>query len=417
MDMDETRLGQLLRGVLLASMAAPFVLGSVACGGRVDGTLPGSRDSGPTDSGLHPQPNDGAPVPPPGCAEHGCACSDGCTPIAMCVNSVLVCSCECSPEDAGMPPDADFPDVIYPDAELPDVSYPDASFPDSGDPCVPAKNVCGSFVPAYCFDAALPDSGSLTPAECMEFCGTQQYCYAGADPSGNGGFGVVCNLCVTGRRPAGLRRAGATRAKKAESPLAGYLAESARLEAASIAAFDRLGAELAAHGAPPELIEASARAAADEVRHARVTAALARRYGGRASLRRSSTSLHRRARSLEAIAIENAVEGCVRETFGALTALAQSKTAGDVRLRAAMKRIAEDETRHAALGWAVARWAEGQLDARARARVEAARQAAIEELARHAVDEPPIALQRVAGLPSAAASRRMLDELQRTLWA
>jgi hypothetical protein len=31
--------------------------------------------------------------------------------------------------------------------------------------------------------------------------------------------------------------------------------------------------------------------------------------------------------------------------------------------------------------------------------------------------ERPIALRRVAGLPSAAASRRMLEELQRTLWA
>ena len=52
-------------------------------------------------------------------------------------------------------------------------------------------------------------------------------------------------------------------------------------------------------------------------------------------------------RELEAIAIENAVEGCVRESFGALLATWQAKTAGDARVRAAMKRIARDETRHA----------------------------------------------------------------------
>ena len=42
-------------------------------------------------------------------------------------------------------------------------------------------------------------------------------------------------------------------------------------------------------------------------------------------------------------------------------------------MRRTFARIAADETRHAALSWAVARWAERRLDAAARARIAAAR--------------------------------------------
>jgi hypothetical protein len=58
------------------------------------------------------------------------------------------------------------------------------------------------------------------------------------------------------------------------------------------------------------------------------------------------------ARSLEELAVENAVEGCVRETYGALTAIWQARTAKDPSVAAAVRRIARDETRHAALSWA-----------------------------------------------------------------
>ncbi len=68
-------------------------------------------------------------------------------------------------------------------------------------------------------------------------------------------------------------------------------------------------------------------------------------------------------RSLEALAVENAVEGCVRETMGALFAMHQAASAADPHVRATMVSIAPDETRHAALGWAVAEWALDSLRA------------------------------------------------------
>ncbi|MGH7436059.1 MAG: ferritin-like domain-containing protein, partial [Polyangiaceae bacterium] len=61
-------------------------------------------------------------------------------------------------------------------------------------------------------------------------------------------------------------------------------------------------------------------------------------------------------RPLEDIATENAAEGCVRETFGALIGIWQARFAGDPQVRRAMNGVARDESRHAALSWEVARW-------------------------------------------------------------
>ena len=52
-------------------------------------------------------------------------------------------------------------------------------------------------------------------------------------------------------------------------------------------------------------------------------------------------------RALGVVAIENAVEGCVRETFGALIASWQAEHARDPGIKRLMRSIARDETRHA----------------------------------------------------------------------
>src|SRR5205823_490342 len=57
--------------------------------------------------------------------------------------------------------------------------------------------------------------------------------------------------CTVGRRPAGLVQLSPA---EESSVLGAYFAETAYLEAASIVAFERLGAELRAHGAPEALI-------------------------------------------------------------------------------------------------------------------------------------------------------------------
>ena len=94
--------------------------------------------------------------------------------------------------------------------------------------------------------------------------------------------------------------------------------------------------------------------------------ALARRFGGAVDAPRVAA---RAVRSLEELAVENAAEGCARETFGALVATWQARAAGNPLVRGVMARIARDETRHADLAWAVDGWARGRLESRrARAR-------------------------------------------------
>ena len=119
---------------------------------------------------------------------------------------------------------------------------------------------------------------------------------------------------VSGRRAAHVRPAGELVARD----LAGaWLAHAAWLEAASVYAFFRLADELALHGAPIALVRIARQSAMDEMRHAAVVASLAARYGARPAAVEVDPPA---ARSLEAMAIENAVEGCVRETWGAIVA-------------------------------------------------------------------------------------------------
>ena len=86
-------------------------------------------------------------------------------------------------------------------------------------------------------------------------------------------------------------------------------------------------------------------------------------------------------RSLVEIARENAVEGCVRETAGAVVAARDAGRFEDPRLREIFAAIAVDERRHANLAWAVDDWARPRLTAAERRDVDAARAAAIRALA------------------------------------
>jgi hypothetical protein len=218
-------------------------------------------------------------------------------------------------------------------------------------------------------------------------------------------------LCfVTGRRPRGLRPCGPDRAA---GRVARYLSRMAHLEAASVSAFTMLARELEAHGAPRRLRDDAVRAAKDEARHARVVGDLAERAGG--SVRRLRVRAGR-PRSLEAMAIENAVEGCVRETFGAAVAIAQSLTASNPLVRGAMRRIAGDETGHAELSWRVARWLEGRLDRAARDRVARARRRAALSVTKSARATVHPSLVEQLGIPAAPLASAIAEDLARTLW-
>ena len=108
----------------------------------------------------------------------------------------------------------------------------------------------------------------------------------------------------------------------------------------------------------------------------------------------------------------------MRETYAALAATVQATRARAGDLRAAMTRIAEDETRHAALSWQIASWAERRLGPTARARVATARAQAIAALrAELAAQRVPCELLVDAGEPTAVEAVRLLDALTEALAA
>ena len=217
--------------------------------------------------------------------------------------------------------------------------------------------------------------------------------------------------CAIGRRPEGLL---AHESAPCADPIGGFFAEAAHLEAASVFSFERLARELLELGAPDELLAAASAAREDEIRHARMTAKLARRFGGSTS---APLVAALPARDRLAIALENATEGCVRETYGALVAHRQAAHATDPSIRCMMHVIAADETMHAGLAWDVAAWLEPQLTADERVLVEDARRRAIADLRRELAAHIHPDLETRAGMPNAETAIRLLDSLDRSFLA
>ncbi|MBL9107591.1 MAG: ferritin-like domain-containing protein [Myxococcales bacterium] len=193
-----------------------------------------------------------------------------------------------------------------------------------------------------------------------------------------------------------------------------WLARAAHDEAASIYAFLALAAELTAHGAPADLIARVRDAAADEARHARLVDRLAREHHAPAV---ALDVAFAPPRDLLAIAVENAVEGCVRETWAALSAAHQARHAHDPRHRALYQMIAADEARHAELAWALDAWLLGQLTPADHARVEAARGAAARELRAALAGEPYGHELAALGLPDPRTAHRLAASLDAALWS
>ncbi len=277
--------------------------------------------------------------------------------------------------------------------------------PDHFAPCGYTEQIFDS---ATCLVDTTADGGVQDANVCNELCSWDEpdcIYYS----LGDAGEYLTCGAGCIGRLQEGARLDFAESCEPLDETDGDVLARAAALEASSVDAFHALAEELREHGAPTELICEAKRSARDEVRHARSMAALARAYGGEARRPSSTTS---RVRRLVDIAIENAVEGCVRETYGAALAGWQAAQARDPRVRAVMRGIARDESRHAELGWRIHRWALAKLSAAERRRVTHARRAAARDLARSIEATRP---RSAIGMPDVHASRAMYRGLS-TLW-
>ena len=194
--------------------------------------------------------------------------------------------------------------------------------------------------------------------------------------------------------------------------VADHLANAAEVEAASVEGFLATREALARFGAPRSLVEACARAAEDEDRHASIMGALARSRGGAPSASRPAST--RFARPLD-LALDNVSVGVVRETFGALMALHQATAARDADVRDALRAIADDECTHAELSASIDAWLMTVLDVRDRLTVKAAREGAIRALEAD-VAEGRLPLPAELGAPTPRVASSLLAGLRTSVW-
>ena len=250
--------------------------------------------------------------------------------------------------------------------------------------------------------------GPLSAEQCADVCKTGEDVITCVRESAESVLCLNAPYPCEGRRPAGLR----STTRRSRNAFARHLGDAAWLEAASVIAFRELRSELRGHGAPRRLLRALSRSARDERRHARVSKALARHFGVQVP---PVQSLRLAPKSLLEIARQNAVEGCVRETWGALIALRQAERATEPSVRATMSRIAPDEVRHAELAWAVDRWLTPRLTPAEREQVRAARATALSALQRDVQVVPDSDVCLRLGLPGAEESRALLEAFAASL--
>jgi hypothetical protein len=283
----------------------------------------------------------------------------------------------------------------------------DARVSDLYESCLGAGDYCGRLCQEALTHAEVPVPTGFN-------LGGPQRCELRCDEQGRPVLRIrysTFNAAPIGRRPEGFAGAPCTRPG---TSLAAYFADCARLEGASVTAFEILARELELHRAPATLIDRARVAAQDERRHFALTSRLARRFG--APPVRFPRPPRPGLRTLAAMARENVVEGCVNETFAAAVALWQAATAADPAVRATLAPIAEDELRHAQLAWDVHAWADPCLTVAQRADLRQARAQAGRALQEQAAGPVDLELIARAGLPGPAAGERLAGQAQR-LWA
>lgn len=250
----------------------------------------------------------------------------------------------------------------------------------------------------------LPDAGdagldacAACPTSPGQFC--TQYDVDGAT------IAVCGTCCIGGRAPRGFAPT-----PPRGTPSGVRLAIMAQVEAASVDAFLVLHDDLARLGAPATLLRDVRTAADDEVRHARSVARAAERLGAEVPLTRVAPAA---PRSLDQLAEDNAVEGCVVEAFGAALAAWQSERATDAGVRRLMRTVAREELAHADLAWRIAAWLDQRLDDAGRARVREARRDALARLERDLVADR--AGDAVLGIPPGGTLQAMLRAMAEPL--
>lgn len=220
---------------------------------------------------------------------------------------------------------------------------------------------------------------------------------------------LICwaEFCAVGRLAEGIDT------HAAGPGLGRTFADMAAHEAAAVVAFEQLAVELGRHALPEGLRRGALRAAREERRHTRLVGWLSQHHGGRFAISRHQAD---DVRSLEAIALDNAVEGCARETFGAMVGLYQSVHATDPSVRAVLASVAEDEIGHGSWSWALHQELSSRLSVSARRKIRDARDSALQTLTAGVLNGHSAAERTALGLPDEERLELMAATLRDSLY-
>ena len=255
----------------------------------------------------------------------------------------------------------------------------------------------------------LDDSGQLTEESCSNLCVEQAgvyydyLCscdYTGPDSDGN--HPVTCEYTVCAVEGRGHGDIAKLTQATGHSELARYFVRAYHAEASSVGAFVQLRSELAHHNAPITLQHRCIKAAVEEVHHARMMAKLARDEGCDLPFLDFGEQSQR---SLFDLTLDNAVEGCIYETFSALKAQYQARHARDTRVRMAMRVIARDETEHSQLAWDIHHHLMSRLTDSERIQIRSAQRDALQKVLQQAKMDATLAGQPPVKLAAAFAEQ------------
>ncbi len=187
-----------------------------------------------------------------------------------------------------------------------------------------------------------------------------EYCSGRPLVDDRAGGRVVVADAIDGAGWAGSLSRGTTPDPAIRDALVEAWRADAAAEHASVASFARVVLELLAVGAPADLVSAAIAAGQDEVAHAQSCYAIAARLSGRSKQPGPLPIVAPREATLLRVAVDTFLEGCVGETIAALCAERAAARASDPAIREVLERIADDESRHAALAWRTLHWALAQ---------------------------------------------------------
>ena len=221
----------------------------------------------------------------------------------------------------------------------------------------------------------------------------------------------TCPRIVPGRMPNGLQPDHSQ--ASAQNSIAHYLANMTAMETAAITAFEYLVRELKAYGAPALLIAQAQQAVIEEQRHSEMAGLLAAAHQADVSvIKVDDFSL----RSLYEIALENAIEGCINETFAAACGLWQSEHAQMPVFKKVIAHITDEEMGHAALSWDIHEWLMPQLTPSQQQTIHNAQAEAVETLIANFKQKGDSAQQLAFGLPDETGATAIFAQLQSSIW-